>query len=57
MNNSIIIGGITGFISQGLTWPMEYLKTTKQLPRYNNYSIFNTLKTDIKTNGLFMDNG
>ena len=52
MDNSIIIGGITGFISQGLTWPMEYLKTTKQLPKYNNHSIFNTLKTDIKTNGL-----
>ena len=32
MDNSIIIGGITGFVSQGLTWPMEYLKTTKQLP-------------------------
>ena len=43
MDNSIIIGGITGFVSQGLTWPMEYLKTTKQLPRYRNSSILNTL--------------
>ena len=52
MDNSIIIGGITGFISQGLTWPMEYLKTTKQLPRYKNTSILNTLVTDIRANGL-----
>lgn len=52
MDNSIIIGGITGFVSQGLTWPMEYLKTTKQLPRYKNTSIFNTLVTDIKMNGI-----
>lgn len=53
MDNSIIIGGITGFISQGLTWPMEYLKNTKQLPKYNNSSIFNTLKNEIKLNGIF----
>ena len=52
MDNSIIIGGITGFISQGLTWPMEYLKTTKQLPRYSKSSILNTLITDVKTNGI-----
>jgi len=52
MDNSIIIGGITGFVSQGLTWPMEYLKTTKQLPRYRNSSILNTLITDVKTNGI-----
>lgn len=52
MDNSIIIGGITGFISQGLTWPMEYLKTTKQLPRYRNSSVLNTLITDVKTNGI-----
>ena len=53
MDNSIIIGGITGFISQGLTWPMEYLKTVKQLPGYKNSSIFKTLVSDIKTNGFF----
>ena len=34
MDNSIIIGGITGVISQGLTWPMEYLKTKKQLEQW-----------------------
>ena len=52
--DSYIIGGIAGVISQGLTWPMEYLKTTKQLPRYKNSSIMKTLVTDIKTNGKFV---
>ena len=52
MDNSIIIGGITGFVSQGLTWPMEYLKTTKQLPRYRKSSIINTLISDFKINGI-----
>ena len=52
MDNSIIIGGISGFISQGLTWPMEYLKTKKQLPVYSNSNIFHIIKTDIKTNGI-----
>ena len=40
MDNSIIIGGITGVISQGLTWPMEYLKTKKQLPQYSQLNVF-----------------
>ena len=52
MDNSIIIGGISGVISQGLTWPMEYLKTKKQLPIYSKANVFNIIKTDIKTNGI-----
>lgn len=52
MDNSIIIGGITGVISQGLTWPMEYLKTKKQLPQYSNSSVFKILSSDVKANGL-----
>lgn len=52
MDNSIIIGGISGVISQGLTWPMEYLKTKKQLPIYSKSNVFNIIKSDIKTNGI-----
>ena len=52
MDNSIIIGGIAGFISQGLTWPMEYLKTKKQLPVYSQSNVFKILSADIKANGI-----
>lgn len=52
MDKTFIIGGLSGFISQGLTWPMEYMKTTKQLPKYKNITIPNIIKTELKTNGI-----
>ena len=33
---SLLAGGIAGMVSQTLTWPLEYIKTTKQLPKYYN---------------------
>lgn len=52
MTNSFIIGGISGCISQSIVWPIEYMKTIKQLPEYRNLSIIKTIKSDIKFNGI-----
>ena len=52
MTNSFIIGGISGCISQSIVWPVEYMKTIKQLPKYKNLSIIQTIKSDIKLNGI-----
>jgi hypothetical protein len=52
MPNSFIIGGISGGISQTIMWPIEYMKTIKQLPEYNNLSITQTFIKDIKSNGI-----
>lgn len=52
MTNSFIIGGISGCISQSIVWPIEYMKTIKQLPEHRNLSIIKTVKNDIKLNGL-----
>ena len=52
MTNSFIIGGISGCISQTIMWPVEYMKTIKQLPEYKNLSITKTFIKDIKSNGV-----
>lgn len=52
MSNNWISSGISGGISLVATWPMEYLKTIKQLPNNNNKKIFNLVKKDIKLNGI-----
>jgi solute carrier family 25 protein 34/35 len=52
MTNSFIIGGISGCISQTIMWPIEYMKTIKQLPEYKNLLITKTFIKDIKTNGF-----
>ena len=52
MNNPIIIGGISGLVSQTITWPLEYMKTIKQLPKYKNISIIKTIFSDIRLNGI-----
>jgi hypothetical protein len=52
MTNSFIIGGISGCISQTIMWPIEYMKTLKQLPEYKNLSITRTFIKDIRTNGF-----
>ena len=52
MTNSFIIGGISGCISQTIVWPIEYMKTIKQLPQHRNLSIIKTIRNDIKLNGL-----
>ena len=46
MSKDIVAGGITGILSQLLTWSTEFLKTTKQLPKYNNQSIFKAVKKE-----------
>ena len=51
MSKDIVAGGITGILSQLLTWPTEFLKTTKQLPKYKNQSIFNSVKKEVYLNG------
>ena len=52
MTNSFIIGGISGCISQSIVWPIEYMKTIKQLPEHRNLPIIKTIKNDIKFNGI-----
>ena len=52
MSNSFIIGGISGGISQTIMWPIEYMKTIKQLPESKNSSITQIFFKDIKTNGI-----
>jgi len=49
---SLLAGGIAGMVSQTLTWPLEYIKTTKQLPKYyNEKSIMRIISNEIKTKG------
>ena len=52
MINPIIIGGISGLVSQTVTLSLEYMKTIKQLPEYKNMSITKTIVSDIKLNGI-----
>lgn len=51
-SKSIIMGGITGMTAQALTWPIEFLKTTKQLPKYKSQSIVEFAKQIVKKNGF-----
>jgi len=51
MSKDIVAGGITGILSQLLTWPTEFLKTTKQLPKYNNQNIFDSIKKEYTIHG------
>ena len=50
MKNEMLIGGLTGVTSQIITWPTEFLKTSKQLPKYKNTNIFWVVKNEIKVN-------
>lgn len=50
--SSFVVTGITGLVSQGLTWPFEFLKTTKQLPNFKNVAITQVAKNIIKTKGF-----
>lgn len=51
MSKDIVAGGITGILSQLLTWPTEFLKTTKQLPKYHNKNIFDSIKKEYTIHG------
>jgi len=50
---TFINGGISGGIALTLVYPLEYLKTIKQLPKnYHQKNIFGLVKNDIKQNGI-----
>lgn len=49
---SIVAGGISGVLSQAITWPVEVLKTSKQLPKYKNSSIRDFALHMYKKNGI-----
>lgn len=49
---SLLVGGISGLFSQIITWPLEFIKTTKQLPKYKDErSILNVVRNEVKING------
>jgi hypothetical protein len=52
-HNTLLIGGISGLISQGTTYPFEYLKIIKQLPNYDaKIGVMNYLWKDIKQGNI-----
>lgn len=52
MNNTIISGGITSTVAQVVTWPLEYLKTIKQLPKYRKTTFVNLVRSEINAYGI-----
>ena len=53
-STSILNKSLVGMLSQGLTWPLEYIKIVKQFDGVGGKSIANIIKNDIKTNGILV---
>ena len=51
MPKTVLISGLTGMIAQTLTYPIDYIKTIKQLPKYKSSTVTNALKNEINLNG------
>lgn len=51
MSKDFFASGLAGLLSQIISWPTEFLKTNKQLPKYKNISILTVIKNEYKTNG------
>lgn len=51
---SLLAGGISGMVSQTITWPMEYIKTLKQLNKNMNVNTTNLVIKEIKSKGILI---
>jgi solute carrier family 25 citrate transporter 1 len=48
---SLLAGGIAGMVSQTITWPLEYVKTLKQIHRNNN-NVSKLILSEVKKKGI-----
>ena len=51
---SLLAGGISGMISQTVTWPMEYIKTLKQLNKNKSIKTSQIVLNEIKKKGILI---